>query len=166
MSDTKTLTTRDHLYALMTNIVVAYVTKHPVQDLPGLVRSIYNELQALGQQEPPPPELIPAVPVKRSVFPDFLICLEDGKKLTMLKRHLKTVYKLTPDEYRKRWGLPSNYPMVAPNYAARRATLAREIGLGRRSAAAPEATVPERDSAGVAPANVSPRRRGRPRSTT
>ena len=75
----------------------------------------------------------PAVPVKKSIFPDYIVCLEDGKKLKMLKRHLKTAYNMSPEEYRKRWGLPSDYPMVAPNYAKHRSILAKEIGLGTKS---------------------------------
>ena len=87
---------------------------------------------ASASSEPEPEPLKPAVPVKKSVMPDYIICLEDGKKLKMLKRHLKTAYNMTPDEYRQRWGLPANYPMVAPNYAKQRSRLAKKIGLGRR----------------------------------
>jgi predicted transcriptional regulator len=85
-----------------------------------------------------PEKPTPAVPVKRSVFPDYIVCLEDGKKLKMLKRHLQSAYGMTPDEYRARWGLPPDYPMVAPDYAAVRSALAREIGLGRKAAGAAE----------------------------
>ena len=90
-------------------------------------------LSALGTRELPPGRPKPAVAVKKSVFPDYIVCLEDGKKLKMLKRHLKTAYNMSPEEYRERWGLPSDYPMVAPNYAKHRSNLAKKIGLGTKS---------------------------------
>ena len=93
--------------------------------------------------EQPAEALVPAVPIRKSVRPEFIVCLEDGKQLKMLKRHLKTRYDLTPDDYRKRWGLPNDYPMVAPAYAAQRAELARSIGLGRRPVEAASAPEPE-----------------------
>jgi predicted transcriptional regulator len=102
----------------------------------------------------------PAVPVKRSVFAGYLVCLEDGKKLKMLKRHLMTTYRLTPEQYRQKWGLPANYPMVAPDYAARRSVLAKNIGLGRKPAAAP--APPVEVVVHAEPADPAPRRRGRP----
>jgi predicted transcriptional regulator len=105
-----------------------------VEDLPRLIRDVHTSLSSVskdgGQTQEKP---TPAVPIKKSVTPDYLICLEDGKKLKMLKRHLKTVYNMTPDDYREKWGLPADYPMVAPNYAKRRSQLAKEIGLGTRS---------------------------------
>ena len=121
-------------------IVSAHISNNSVQasDLPGLIQQVYTALTTLGSvaaQATEKPE--PAVPPKKSVFPDYIICLEDGKKLKMLKRHLMTSYNLTPQAYRERWGLPSNYPMVAPSYAERRSALAKSIGLGRKPAAAP-----------------------------
>ncbi len=120
-------------------IVSAHISNNSVQasDLPGLIQQVYTALTTLGSvpaQATEKPE--PAVPPKKSVFPDYIICLEDGKKLKMLKRHLMTSYNLTPEAYRERWGLPSNYPMVAPSYAERRSALAKSIGLGRKPAAA------------------------------
>ncbi len=116
-------------------IVSAHVSNNSVQsnDLPALIQQVYTALSTLGSapaQSAEKPE--PAVPVKKSVFPDYIVCLEDGKKLKMLKRHLMTSYGLTPEAYRERWGLPSNYPMVAPTYAERRSALAKSIGLGRK----------------------------------
>ena len=115
------------------DIVASFVAHNtvPVQDLPKLIEETYTALKSHSVIEPEEPEKPkPAVPIKRSVTDDYIICLEDGKKLKMLKRHLKTVYDLTPDEYRAKWGLPSDYPMVAPSYAARRSELAKQIGLG------------------------------------
>jgi predicted transcriptional regulator len=105
--------------------------------LPSLIQSVYRSLSTAGDVEPAPVAQTPAVPIKKSVFPDYIVCLEDGKKLKMLKRHLQTRYGLTPIAYRAKRGLPSNYPMVAPNYAATRSTLARSSRLGRKPAAAP-----------------------------
>ena len=121
------------------DIVSAYISNNSISwhDLPALIKSVHSGLLALGSDEP----LLeiesqkPAVPVKKSVFQDHIICLEDGKKLKMLKRHLKTAYNMTPEQYRERWGLPSEYPMVAPNYAERRSVLAKEIGLGTKGRA-------------------------------
>ena len=116
-----------------TRIVAAHVANNPiaVTDVPGLIATVHQALATLGPEEAAPrPE--PAVPIKQSVKPDYIVCLDDGKKLKMLKRHLKTAYNMTPDDYRKRWGLPSDYPMVAPNYAATRSKLAKKIGLGRK----------------------------------
>ena len=121
---------------LTAEIVGAYVGHHTVaaSDLPDLITTVGRELAGLGQAlaEPEEEKPTPAVPIKRSVTPDHIICLEDGKKLKMLKRHLKTRYDMTPDEYRERWGLKDDYPMVAPNYAAQRSDLAKKIGLGRK----------------------------------
>ncbi len=134
-------------------IVSAHVSNNSVQssDLPSLIQQVYAALTTLGSasaQVAEKPE--PAVPLKKSVFADYIVCLEDGKKLKMLKRHLMTSYNLTPDAYRERWGLPSNYPMVAPSYAERRSALAKSIGLGRK---------PRVDN--EAPAATAPARRGR-----
>ena len=115
------------------DIVASFVSHNtvPVSDLPKLIEDTFGALKSHSVVEPPEPEKPkPAVPIKRSITDDYIICLEDGKKLKMLKRHLKTVYDLTPDQYRARWGLPSTYPMVAPSYAARRSELAKQIGLG------------------------------------
>ena len=120
-------------------IVSAHVSNNSVQssDLPALIQQVYTALTTLGSvPAQASEEREPAVPVKKSVFPDYIVCLEDGKKLKMLKRHLMTSYNLTPDAYRERWGLPSSYPMVAPSYAKRRSALAISIGLGRKPAAA------------------------------
>lgn len=123
------------LLALTADIVAAHVSNNSVAvgDLPRMIADVYESLSGLGEAPMPvEEELVPAVAVRSSIKPDFLVCLEDGKKLKMLKRHLKTAYNMTPDEYRQRWGLPSDYPMVAPNYAAQRSKLAKEIGLGTR----------------------------------
>ncbi|MDJ0894240.1 MAG: MucR family transcriptional regulator [Alphaproteobacteria bacterium] len=124
------------LLSLTADIVAAHVSNNTVavDDLPSLISEVYLSLARIGQAaEPEPEKLQPAVPIKRSITPDFLICLEDGKKLKMLKRHLKTAYNMTPAEYRDRWGLPPDYPMVAPNYARQRSRLAKQIGLGTRA---------------------------------
>jgi predicted transcriptional regulator len=124
------------LLALTTEIVAAHVSNNTVAlgDLPQLINQVYNSLANIGVVPPPPvarPQ--PAVSVKKSVQPDYIVCLEDGKKLKMLKRHLKTAYNMSPEAYRERWGLPPDYPMVAPNYARQRSQLAKEIGLGTRA---------------------------------
>ncbi len=124
------------LLSLTADIVAAHVSNNTVavDDLPTLINEVYLSLARIGRAaEPEPEKLQPAVPIKRSITPDFLICLEDGKKLKMLKRHLKTAYNMTPAEYRDRWGLPPDYPMVAPNYARQRSRLAKQIGLGTRA---------------------------------
>ena len=118
-----------------TSIVAAHVSNNKigVEDLPKLIRDVYSSLAGVdGQGEPARETPTPAVAIKKSVTPDYIICLEDGKKLKMLKRHLKTMYNMTPEQYREKWGLPADYPMVAPNYAKRRSRLAKEIGLGTR----------------------------------
>ncbi len=123
------------LLALTTEIVAAHVSNNTValSDLPQLIEQVYRTLSTVGVEPAPKQERPqPAVPIKRSVTPDYLICLEDGKQLKMLKRHLKTAYNMTPEEYRERWGLPPDYPMVAPNYAEERSKLAKNIGLGTR----------------------------------
>jgi len=122
------------LLALTTQIVTAHLgrTKVEAAELPGLIRQIYDSLAGTvtTTEAPAPNRPDPAVPVKRSVTPEYIVCLEDGKKLKMLKRHLMTAYGMTPDQYRERWGLPADYPMVAPNYANQRRELAKQIGLG------------------------------------
>ena len=116
----------------VSKIVVAFVSNNhlPPSELPQLITTVHEALQNPDQAAKSPPE--PAVSIKRSIRPDYLICLEDGKKLKMLKRHLKTSYNMSPDEYRQKWGLPGDYPMVAPNYADRRSEIAKKIGLGRK----------------------------------
>ena len=121
-------TNKDELLALTADIVASHVSNNSV---PVLIEQVFKTLASVGggdAQTNDRPQ--PAVPIKRSVTPDYLVCLEDGKKLKMLKRHLKTRYSMTPDEYRDRWGLPADYPMVAPNYAKQRRALAKKIGLG------------------------------------
>ena len=129
--------TSDYL-GLAVEIVSAYVSNNAMSsaDLPGMIRTVHTTLVDLGKgTETGEPDLTPAVPVKKSVTPDYIICLEDGKKLKMLKRYLRSQYGMTPEEYRARWGLPHDYPMVAPNYAAQRSKLAKQIGLGRAGTA-------------------------------
>ena len=129
-------TNPSELLSLTTNIVAAHVSNNSVAvtDLPQLIKDVYETLSGVGAGgERTTERPTPAVPVKKSVMPDYIVCLEDGKKLKMLKRHLKTAYNMTPEEYRERWGLPSDYPMVAPNYAKQRSKLAKQIGLGTRA---------------------------------
>jgi predicted transcriptional regulator len=125
------------LLSLTAKIVSAHVSNNSVDAsaLASLIQLVHKTLAGLGEEEMPVEKLVPAVPVKKSVFPDFIVCLEDGKKLKMLKRHLATSYNMTPEQYRERWNLPSDYPMVAPDYAAKRSQLAKSIGLGRKPAA-------------------------------
>ena len=122
------------LLTLTTEIVSAHVANNvmSVSDLPHLIQEVYRTLASVGTAPVVAERPQPAVPVKKSVLPDYIICLEDGKKLKMLKRHLKTAYDMTPEDYRERWGLPADYPMVAPNYAAHRSSLAKKIGLGTK----------------------------------
>jgi predicted transcriptional regulator len=127
---------REDLLGYTSEIVSAHVSNNTValSDLPGLIEQIYKTLAMIGGVDGGASDRpTPAVPVKKSITPDFIVCLEDGKKLKMLKRHLKTAYNMTPEEYRERWGLSPDYPMVAPNYAKQRSRLAKEIGLGTRS---------------------------------
>lgn len=126
---------KETLITLTSDIVAAHLSNNNVDidAVPGLITNVYGALSGLGEQakvEEERPE--PAVSVRSSVKPDYLICLEDGKKLKMLKRYLRTNFDMTPEEYRARWNLPSDYPMVAPNYAAKRRDLAKKIGLGRK----------------------------------
>ena len=126
------------LIDLSADIVCAYVSHNAlsVTDLPKLIADVHAALRGLGTSAVVEPieELKPAVPVKKSIAADFIICLEDGKKFKSLKRHLRTHYNLSPEEYREKWGLPSDYPMVAPNYSATRSRLAKDNGLGRKAA--------------------------------
>jgi predicted transcriptional regulator len=123
------------LMALTTDIVASHVSNNTVAitDLPSLIQQVYAALSGLGNAPAAAATRPhPAVPIKKSVMPEYIVCLEDGKKLKMLKRHLKTRYNMSPEEYRERWGLPSDYPMVAPAYAQQRSDLAKKIGLGTK----------------------------------
>ncbi len=125
----------EELLRMTTEVVAAYVSNNvlPATQISDVIGAVYTSLKALdgGMPEVKAEPLKPAVPIKKSVNPDYLICLEDGKKLKMLKRHLRTTYNMTPEEYRAKWGLAPDYPMVAPNYAAQRSDFAKKIGLGR-----------------------------------
>lgn len=129
---------RKEILDLTTDIVSAYVAANTVssQDLPGLITRVFASLQELNKGETAPQRLeqTPVVPIKRSVTPEYIICLEDGKKFKSLRRHLMTKYGLTPEAYRAKWGLPADYPMVAPVYARQRSELAKRMGLGRKKA--------------------------------
>ena len=142
------------LLDLTTAIVAAFASHNTVatSDLPGLIGTVYAALRAAGtvEAEKPAEALVPAVPIKKSVTPEFIVCLEDGKKLKMLKRYLATRYNLTPAAYRQRWKLPNDYPMVAPAYAALRSAVAKSLGLGRKRADA--ATGPEPEPVAQKPA--------------
>jgi predicted transcriptional regulator len=119
---------------LTAQIIAAHVSNNAVSPdaLPSLIQQVYKTLSGVGKEPPRPDRPQPAVPVKKSLFRDHIVCLEDGKKLKMLKRHLRTAYNMTPDQYRQRWGLGADYPMVAPDYARHRSSLAKKIGLGTR----------------------------------
>jgi len=122
---------------LTTKIVSAFVSNNSVAagDIPALINQVHSALLRVssgGGKEQPAEPLKPAVPVKKSITPDYLVCLEDGKKFKSLKRHLRTQYNVTPEQYREKWGLPPDYPMVAPNYAAARSKLAKDMGLGQQ----------------------------------
>ncbi len=127
---------REELLALTSEITSAFVANNtvPIDDIPVVIEKVFKALSNVnGEMMTRRDRPQPAVPIKRSITDDYLICLEDGKKLKMLKRHLKTAYGMTPEEYRERWGLAADYPMVAPNYAKRRSELAKDIGLGTRT---------------------------------
>ena len=128
---------QEELLRMTTEVVAAYVSNNvlPAGQIAEVIAAVYGSLKTLEDKsaEPKAEPLKPAVPIKKSVHPDYLICLEDGKKLKMLKRHLRTTYSMTPEDYRAKWGLPPDYPMVAPNYAAQRSDFAKKIGLGRTS---------------------------------
>lgn len=144
------------LLDLTADIVSAHVANNSVavSELPALIGSVHAALAGLGAVvEPETPALKPAVSIRSSVKPDHIVCLEDGKKLKMLKRHLMTSYQMTPDQYRAKWKLPADYPMVAPNYAEKRRALAKKIGLGRKPGS----------KATAKSAPVAPKKAGRPR---
>jgi predicted transcriptional regulator len=135
MTDAVTLqlTSKD-LLRMTSEVVASYVRNNPVasHELRDVIQTVHDSLLSLNNGTVGPMETLkPAVSIRKSITPDFVICLEDGKKLKMLKRYLRTTYSMTPDEYRAKWGLPADYPMVAPNYAAQRSAFAKKIGLGR-----------------------------------
>lgn len=142
---------------LVTKIIASYVAHHNLapEQIPDLIGAVHRTIAGLGKPVEPQGALVPAVPIRRSIAPDLLVCLEDGRKMKMLKRHLMSTYGMTPDQYRAKWGLPPDYPMVAPNYSAQRSALAKQLGLGRggRQAAPPAASDAPRP------------RRGRPRGS-
>ncbi len=123
-----------NVLGLTAQIVSAHVSNNTINAdaLPSLIQDVYRTLAGVGKEQAVPERQQPAVPVKKSVYPDYIVCLEDGKKLKMLKRHLKTAYNMSPEEYRDRWSLPADYPMVAHNYAQHRSSLAKKIGLGTK----------------------------------
>lgn len=134
MADQEPIDTADIL-ALSAEVVSSYVGNNSLQpqQVTEMLRSVFETMNDLtGPVEEEPEQLVPAVPIKKSITDDYIICLEDGKKLKMLKRHLMAAYNMTPDDYREKWGLKADYPMVAPNYAAKRQELAKKIGLGRK----------------------------------
>ena len=142
--NTKVAADRSEILRMAVQIVAAYVGNNTVaaDEVPEVINTVYNSLCGLDHlgtehgTEPPKP----AVSIRNSVTPDYVVCLEDGKKLKMLKRHLRAVYDMTPEEYRTKWGLPTDYPMVAPNYAAKRSEFAKRIGLGRKKGQRPHQT--------------------------
>jgi predicted transcriptional regulator len=149
----------DEILSLTAQIVSAHVGHNAVapDSLPALIQSVYSTLSKAGVAVPEPEKLEPAVPIKRSVFPDYIVCLEDGKKQKMLKRHLQTAHGMTPEQYRDKWHLPHDYPLVAPNYAEKRSALAKAIGLGRKPAEF-EAEEPEPEPEPVKKAQGRPRK--------
>jgi predicted transcriptional regulator len=149
------------LLTLTVDIVAAHVSNNSVAvaDLPGLITRVHDALAGLGRpNEEPQLELKPAVSVRTSIKPDHIVCLEDGKKLKMLKRHLMAAYNMTPEQYRQRWNLPVDYPMVAPNYAAKRRDLAEKIGLGRKPGT-PVAVAKQAAAAPIQTKPAAPKRR-------
>lgn len=152
------------LLQLTANIVSAHIANNPMaaDALPGMIQEVYRTLSGLGKAPPEAEKPIPAVPVNRSVFADNIVCLEDGKKLKMLKRHLSTSYGMTPEQYRAKWGLPRDYPMTAPNYAKVRSGLAKKIGLGKKAAAAEGTEVaPKKAARKQAPKKVAAKKAAR-----
>ena len=124
----------DTLITLTADIVAAHVSNNSVavNDLPQLIQNVHGALSGLSSRSAPEVRPEPKVPIRSSIKPDYIVCLEDGKKFKSLKRHLRTQYNMTPEQYREKWGLPSDYPMVAPNYAAARSQLAKKMGLGQQ----------------------------------
>jgi len=140
--------THDELLRMTTQVVASYLGKNDLSAdrIPEIINTIYVSLRDLdvATTETKAEPAKPAVPVRKSVTPEYIICLEDGKKLKMLKRHLRTMYNMSPDDYRAKWGLPADYPMVAPNYAAQRSEFAKQIGLGRTAGREKEITPTKR----------------------
>jgi predicted transcriptional regulator len=136
----------EDVLGLTAQIVSAHVTKNPVsvESLPGLIREVYKTLSNIGEVAAPVDAAKPAVAATKSVFPDYIVCLECGKQMTMLKRHLMTEHNMTVDQYRAKWALPSSYPTVAPNYAETRSTMAKQMGLGRNRTVVPPPKRPAR----------------------
>ena len=153
----------DEVLSLTAQIVSAHVAHNSVATdaLPALIQSVYNTLTKAGTAAPEPEKPQPAVPVKRSVFHDHIVCLEDGKKQKMLKRHLQTAHGLTPEQYREKWNLPHDYPLVAPSYAEKRSTLAKAFGLGRKPVTPKSVPIDVKSEVPAAPA-----RRGRKKAST
>jgi predicted transcriptional regulator len=155
MTDSAVVGSTPNFIEYAADIVAAFVSNNtvPTSDLAGLIGSVHSALltASSGKAAAAEPEkLSPAVPIKKSITPDYIVCLEDGKKFKSLKRHLRTKYDLSPEEYRAKWGLPADYPMVAPNYAVARSNLAKQMGLGqqrRKAAAKPKAKKAGRKSA-------------------
>jgi len=179
----KAMTSEDQnktLLELTAQIVAAHVAKNQVasQGLPGLIEQVYTALKTAGAAPAAAPaeKPLPFVPAKRSIFPDYIICLEDGRKLKTLKRHLRSTFGLSPEQYREKWGLPPDYPMVAPNYAQHRSKLAKQLGLGRKPVADEDEEEADRAEVSAAPEMPEPppappepppaRRRGEPTAAT
>jgi len=160
MPDTE-LISPEELLRMTTEVAAAYFSNNtlPSLQLPEVIKTIHDSLTALrgGDGVAPAEPPTPAVPIKKSVTPDYIVCLEDGRKLKMLKRHLRTAFNMTPEDYRRRWSLPADYPMVAPTYAAKRSALAKKIGLGRTDAGEGRPAAASRRPARVA----APKRRSR-----
>ncbi len=136
-SETPNKDSTEPVLGMAANIVSAYVSHNalPAGHIPELIETVYKSLSDMIAPDAAPKEAPkPPVPIRRSVMPDYIVCLEDGKKLKMLKRHLRTTYDMSPDDYRAKWRLPADYPMVAPNYAKQRSDFAKKIGLGRKRA--------------------------------
>jgi len=135
--ETNGTVSREDVLRMAVDVVAAYLSNNQVAtgQIPDIINTVYLSLVSLetGSEEAPVETVKPAVPVRRSVTPEYIICLEDGKKLKMLKRHLRTTYNMSPEEYRAKWNLPLEYPMVAPNYAQQRSEFAKKIGLGRKA---------------------------------
>jgi predicted transcriptional regulator len=139
MTEATMVSADDELLRMTAEVVAAYVRNNSVatSQLADVIGSVYGSFRSLeGKSDPSEKPVKPAVPVRKSIMPEYLVCLEDGKKLKMLKRHLRSTYNLTPDAYRQKWGLPPDYPMVAPNYAEARSAFAKKIGLGRANGGA------------------------------
>lgn len=134
-SEEVNLETQAMIIQMTSDVVAAYVSNNPVQasDLPSVIERVHRTIHDLSShtREEAPKDVAPAVSVRKSITPDYLVCLEDGKRFKSLKRHLRSKYNLSPEEYREKWGLPADYPMVAPNYARQRSELAKKMGLGQ-----------------------------------